>query len=303
MRRARRGGAVHYTWGMSDRLSVLKTYKLFIGGAFPRSESGRSMVVRDASGNVAAHASRASRKDLRAAVEAAREGLAKWAGSSAMLRGQILYRIAEMMEGRKGELAEAIASIEGGSARDEVSTSIDRLVAFAGWADKFAQVLGCNNPVAGPYYNFTSPEPSGVIGIVCPGRPSLLGLISLAAPALCAGNTLIVVASSANPLPAVVLSECLATGDLPAGAVNILTGDRSELIPWLAAHRDIEGIHASGVTEDERRVLEEGAAENLKRVRVRDLAPDEWFDSNRCAGPWWIEPFVEMKTVWHPAAT
>ncbi|MBX3363303.1 MAG: aldehyde dehydrogenase [Phycisphaeraceae bacterium] len=290
---------------MTHRVPVLKTYKLFIGGAFPRTESGRSTPIADGAGRVIAHASRASRKDLRAAVESARSALEKWGNASGMLRGQVLYRVAEMMEGRRAELAEAIAAtgtVSPGDASDEVAWSIDRMVCFAGWADKFAQVLGCNNPVSGPYYNFTIPEATGVAAVVCPDVPSLLALTALAAPVLCAGNTVVVVPSEANPLPSIIFAECCATGDVPGGTVNVLTGPRDELVPWIAGHRDIDAVHASGVSESHAKLLREGAAENLKRVLVRQEQAGGWHDP-RCTSPWWIEPFVEMKTVWHPSAT
>lgn len=292
------------------RLDVLKTYKLYIDGKFPRSESGRSLMVKDATGRVLAHASRASRKDLREAVEAARRAQAGWCGGTAYLRGQILYRLGEMLEARRGEFAELIRSCAtrpakgkraGGAdaAEREVVGAIDRLVHYAGWADKFAQVLGCQNPVASSHYNFTVPEASGVVAVVAPSSPALLGLVSLVAPALVSGNTVVALASEENPLVAAVLGEACATSDLPAGVVNILTGERGELLPFIAAHRDIDAIHAAGLSEAERELLRAGVAENLKRVALR--APSDWFDGE-CQGPWWIEPFVEMKTIWHPAS-
>ncbi len=294
---------------MAARLPIEKTYKLFIGGKFPRSESGRSTPIPDRDGRVVAHVSRASRKDLRDAVEAAREALPKWSGeapggASAMLRSQIVYRIAEMMEGKRGELEAAIGG-DRNAATSEVPAAIDRLVHYAGWCDKHQQVLGCNNAVAGPYYNFTTPEPTGVVAIVCPDECPLLALVSLLAPVLCAGNTAVVLASEANPIPACILAEACATGDLPPGVVNILTGLREELIPHIATHRDINAIHAANTSPDHARILREGAAENLKRVVVRELAPGagtgSWSDPATCESPWWIEPFVEMKTVWHPS--
>ena len=289
---------------MSERLSVLKTYKLYIGGKFPRTESGRSIKVADASGTVVAHTCRSSRKDLRNAVEAARSAQAKWAGASAYLRGQILYRMAEMLEGKRDELASAIAvtgRVKKDAALSEVDASVDRLVAFAGWADKFPQVLGCHNPVTGPYYNFSVPEPTGVVGVVCPDEPSLLGLVSLIAPVLCSGNAVVLLASEANPIPACVLGEVLATSDVPGGVVNVLTGLRDELAEQFALHREIDGVLAAGVSDEHRRVLEAGAAENMKRVRV--LGSDADFDDDRTMeSPWTIEPFVEIKTIWHPAS-
>ncbi|MFZ4573112.1 MAG: aldehyde dehydrogenase family protein [Phycisphaerales bacterium] len=289
---------------MDERITVLKTYKLFIDGKFPRSESGRSMRVDDTGGSVYAHLCKASRKDLRDAVEAARRAQPGWAAATAYNRGQVLYRAAEMLEARRAEFAEALAvgapkRRKGGAVVDEVSMSVDRLVCFAGWADKYAQVLGCNNPVAGPYYNFTSPEPTGVVAVVAPDRPALLGLVSLLAPVICSGNTAVVLASEAFPVAAAVLGEVLATSDVPAGVVNILTGERAELIPQIATHRDIDGVHAAGLPPEHGAALRAGVAENLKRVRVH--ADPDWTDGKACGSPWWIEPFVEMKTVWHPA--
>jgi len=290
---------------MSERMPIAKTYKLFIGGAFPRTESGRSIEVAGPEGRVLAHVCRASRKDLRNAVEAAHAAQPGWAGSNAYLRGQILYRIAEMGEAKRDELVEAVRAVDGrdgAEAAREVDASIDRLVAFAGWTDKLAQALGCANPVAGPYHNFTIPEPSGVVGVVCPDEAPLLGLVSLIAPPICAGCAVVVLASESNPIPAMVLAECCATGDVPGGVVNALTGKRQELIEHFATHREIIGIHAAGVRYEEARTLREGAAENLKRVTLRDRASEAWFDRGECESPWWIEPFVEFKTLWHPSS-
>lgn len=303
---------------MYTRLEVSKTYKLFIDGKFPRSESGRTVAVTDPRGRVVAHVCHASRKDLRDAVSAARKTLPGWRGATAYLRGQILYRMAEMMEGKRGELAAAL--VVGGekpaAAKREVAATIDRLVAYAGWADKFAQVLGCNNAVAGPYYNFTVPEPTGVVAVVAPDAPGLLGLVSLCAPALCAGNAVVAVvgADGGQPIAAAVLAEVFATSDLPGGVLNLLTGTRDELVPVIAGHRDIDAVLAAGVSADQARVLREGAAENVKRVKVLGhTAPGnkgarvtrgevDWFDAAACESPWWIEPVVEMKTIWHPSA-
>lgn len=318
---------------MTRRLDVLKTYKLFIAGQFPRSESGRTIAVAAPAGAVA-HVCRASRKDLRDAVAAARRALPAWSGeapggATPYLRGQILYRMAEMLDARAGEFAEAIAATSPrpatlsraranharpvalrGDAPAEVSAAVDRLVCFAGWADKFAQVLGCNNPVAGPYYNFTIPEPTGVVGVIAPDEPPLLALVSLVAPVLCAGNTCVALASESNPVVAAVFAEVCATSDLPPGVVNILTGLREELVPVFASHRDIDALHAAGVSPEHARLLRAGTAENLKRVVVhpdgtgtpppRARAATDWFDDRAAASPSWIEPFVEFKTVWHP---
>ncbi len=311
----------------TDRLDITKTYKLFINGQFPRSESGRSMPVtvsggKGADGRVLAHVSHASRKDLRDAVESARAAQPKWASATAYNRGQVLYRLAEMMEGKKAELAAAIAEVEGtkartygatkgkpkmasrqggieASSRAQVAGAIDRVVCFAGWADKYGQVLGCNNPVAGPYYNFTVPEATGIVGVIAPDSPSLLGLVSLVLPVLCSGNAVVALASEANPIPAAVLAEACATSDLPPGVVNLLTGKRDELVPHFASHREIMAIHAAGVSPEQARVLRGGVAENLKRVVVRDGPSIDW-TSDGCESPAWIESFVEMKTIWHP---
>lgn len=289
---------------MADRIDVLKTYKLAIDGKFPRSESGRSMEIRTAAGTV--HLCKASRKDLRDAVEAARKAQPGWASATAYLRGQILYRIAEMVEGKRRELAEAIESVKvaGSKAKKltgdrEVTLSVDRLVHYAGWADKYAQVLGCNNPVAGPFYNFTVPEPTGVVVAVCPDEKPLLGLVSLLGPTIVSGNAAVVIASTNNPIPAAVFGEACATGDVPAGVVNILTGERAELLPFVASHRDIDAVIAANLPAEQAAILRKGVAENLKRVSIHegvDLA-----DAAACEHPWWIEPLVEMKTMWHPA--
>lgn len=306
---------------MTERLDVPKTYKLFIGGAFPRSESGRSIAVTDRRGRTMAHISHASRKDLRNAVEAARAALPGWAGATAYNRGQVLYRMAEMLEGKRDEFAALLGAVgpappskrparaRGAIApQREVAAAIDRLVCFAGWADKYAQVLGCANPVAGPYYNFTTPEPAGVVGVIAPDDPPLLGLISLIAPPLCAGNTVVALAGQSNPLIGAVLGEVCATSDVPAGVVNLLTGRRDELVPHFASHRDINAIAAADLSAAEVRPLREGVADNLKRVTIltgaatgRGRGEIDWLDEAQRHSPWSIEPFVEMKTVWHPS--
>jgi acyl-CoA reductase-like NAD-dependent aldehyde dehydrogenase len=299
---------------MTTRLPIAKTYKLFIGGKFPRTESGRSIKIADAAGNTVAHTCHGSRKDLRNAVEAAAKAQPGWAGATAYLRAQILYRLAEMMEGKALELATA-HRLEAGATDSEsasqVAAAIDRVVHYAGWADKYPQVLGCANPVAGPYHNFTVPEPVGVVGIVCPDEHPLLALVSLVAPVVCAGNACVVLASETNPIPACILAEAIATSDMPGGVINILTGCRDELVPHFASHREMAAIHAAGVTPNQRKALELGAAENLKRVTVRENAGaterqsgagNFWLDDLACEGPHWIEPFVEFKTIWHPSS-
>lgn len=289
------------------RLEVTKTYKLFINGEFPRTESGRTTIVRNGDWEVVAHVCHGSRKDLRISVEAARGAAEKWRTRTGYNRAQILYRMAEMAEGKADEFVRAIREVQADvslkDARAEVQASIDRLIAYAGWADKFAQVLGCNNPVAGPYYNFTVPDASGVVAVVAPDEPSLLALVTLVAAPLCAGNTVVALAGQRNPIPACVLGEVCATSDVPPGVINILTGQRAEILPWIADHRDIDGVHAAnlegGAGGDGASILRHGATENIKRVRVREV-PD-WYDDAECESPWWIEPFVEMKTIWHPS--
>jgi acyl-CoA reductase-like NAD-dependent aldehyde dehydrogenase len=263
---------------MSRRLPVRKTYKLFIGGAFPRSESGRTYEAEGQ--NVA----RASRKDVRDAVRAARTALPKWAGMTAYNRGQVLYRLAEMVEARAGEFSELC------SGRPEVERAVDRIVWYAGWADKLAQVLGSSNPVAGPYFNFTVPEPTGVVGLLAPWEPPLLGLVSRLAPALTGGNTVVALASEPRPLAAIELAEALATADVPGGVVNILTGRRGELAPWLASHMDVNALDVTGA-DGGAPDLERAAAANVKRV-VRGRPDGQ--------SPWDIASFLELKTVWHP---
>ena len=294
------------------REPILKTWKLFIGGAFPRTESGRTVIVRDAKDRVVAHCCRGSRKDLRAAVESARSALPGWWNRDAYNRGQILYRMAEMAEGRAAELVDAIRvvpdartgrSSTAAQARAEVERSIDRLVAFAGWCDKFPQVIGCRNPVNGPYHDFTMPEPTGVCVAISPESPSLLGLVSVVAPMLAGGKTVVAFASEVNPLPAMVLAEICATSDVPGGVVNILTGLREELLPEIAAHRDIDAVGGAYESADERRTLELGAADNMKRVRLLDASDTDWADEDARHAPWTIEPFTELKTIWHPSGS
>jgi acyl-CoA reductase-like NAD-dependent aldehyde dehydrogenase len=291
----------------ADRLSVLKTYKLYIGGAFPRTESGRTYLVAGSDGEPLANACRASRKDLREAVRSARGAAGGWAGRTAMNRGQVLYRVAELMEGRADQFTAEVAAAEGSSvvvARASVGRAIDRWVWYAGWTDKIAQVLGSSNPVGAPYFNFTIPEPTGVVGIVAPERSSLLGLVSRMAPVLAGGNVAVVLASEARPLPAVTLSEVLATSDVPGGVVNMLTGFRSELVPVLAAHADVDGLDGWGIPDDLRVGAETAAADSVKRVarrpaRMTDVRFD-WLDDRAAERPEWIAAFLEMKTVWHP---
>ena len=280
-----------------DRLLVRRTAKLFIGGEFPRSESGRTFEVRGADGEMLAHAARASRKDLRDAVKAARGAQASWASRTAYNRGQILYRVAEMMEGRRTQFEDELADAGAGDPQREVSTSIDRWVWYAGWADKLAQVVGGTNPVAGPYFNFTVPEPTGVVGIVAPGEPPLLGLVSRLAPAIVGGNTAVVLAGERAALPAVSLGEVLATSDVPGGVVNLLTGSSRELLPWLAGHMDVNALDLTGCPPELAADVEATAAENVKRVH-RAAAADA-FDPG-AQSPYEITALLELKTVWHP---
>ncbi|MEV0196068.1 aldehyde dehydrogenase family protein [Nonomuraea sp. NPDC050691] len=279
-----------------SRLAVRKTYKLFIGGAFPRSESGRSYAVTSPDGDFLANAARASRKDARDAVVAARKAFPGWSGATAYNRGQILYRVAEMLEGRRAQFADEL-----GLARTEalasVDAAVDRLVWYAGWSDKIAAVHGTANPVAGPYFNLSSPEPTGVVAVVAPADP-LLGLVSVVAPAVVTGNTCVVVASEPSPLAAITFAEVLATSDLPGGVVNVLTGRQAELAPWLAAHMDVNGLDLTGVTDADLALrCEQEAAGNLKRVLRPTPEPADWTADPGLAR---MTRFLETKTVWHP---
>ncbi|MCW2539270.1 MAG: aldehyde dehydrogenase [Frankiales bacterium] len=285
---------------MSDRLDVRKTYKLYIAGAFPRSESGRSYPVSGAGDTVLAHAAQASRKDVRDAVSAARKAFGGWSGATAYNRAQVLYRVAEMMEGRREQFIAEVLAGDGGT-RDAAATvvdaAIDRWVWYAGWADKYAQIAGGANPVAGPYFNFSVPEPSGVVGIVAPQQDSLLGLISVIAPALTTGNTVVVLAATDRPLAAITLSEVLATADLPGGVVNVLTGYVAELAPWLASHRDVNCLDLTGVAAADRVPLAVAAADSVKRVHSPGERAGIGLDEPGLAR---LAAFVEIKTVWHP---
>jgi acyl-CoA reductase-like NAD-dependent aldehyde dehydrogenase len=289
------------------RIDVRKTYKLYIGGQFPRSESGRSYVVSAADGRPIANAVRGSRKDLRDAVRAARGAAQGWADRTAMNRGQILYRVAELMEGRRDQFIAEVAQAEGlraDRAGDAVNRAIDRWVWYAGWADKIAQVLGSANPVASDFFNFTIPEATGVVGIVAPEPSSLLGLVSRLAPPLVAGNSVVALASEIRPLPAITLTEVLATSDVPAGVINVITGRKRELVPWLAAHEDVDALDVWGVPDDLRTDVELSAAESVKRVVRRPAgttdARFDWLDDRASERPEWIAAYLEMKTVWHP---
>jgi acyl-CoA reductase-like NAD-dependent aldehyde dehydrogenase len=282
---------------MSDRVPVKRTAKLFIGGKFPRSESGRSYEVSAHDGKPLARVAQASRKDLRDAVVAARAAQPSWAALTAYNRGQILYRVAELTEGRREQFRAELADAGAADPGRGVDAAIDRWVWYAGWCDKVHQALGATNPVAGPYFNFTIPEPTGVVGIVAPRDQSLLGLVSRLAPAIVSGNTAVVIASESAPLPAVSLTEVLATSDVPSGVVNLLTGKTVELVPWLAGHMDVNAIDVTGVPDDLLPEVERLAAENVKRIH---RAPDADPFSRDAQSPYEITALMEFKTVWHP---
>jgi acyl-CoA reductase-like NAD-dependent aldehyde dehydrogenase len=289
---------------MSDaaaRLAVRKTYKLYIGGAFPRSESGRSYPVTDHKGGFLANAALASRKDARDAVSAARKAFAGWSGATAYNRGQVLYRVAELLEGRRAQFTAEVRAAEGvGNRQAEaaVDAAIDRWVWYAGWSDKITQVRGSANPVAGPYFNFSLPEPAGVVAVLAPQDSSLLGFVSAVAPAVVSGNTVVVLASERFPLPAVSLSEVLATSDVPGGVINVLTGRTAEIAPWLASHMDVNAIDLTGASGGLADELAVAAADNLKRV-VR-TGEEDWAQTPRLDR---MHAYLETKTVWHPAGT
>ncbi|MFF1381506.1 aldehyde dehydrogenase family protein [Streptomyces sp. NPDC058308] len=286
---------------MSDRLTVLKTYKLYVGGKFPRSESGRVYEVTDSKSKWLANAPLASRKDARDAVVAARKAQGGWAGATAYNRGQVLYRVAEMLEGRKDQFVREVADAEGISkskAVAQVDAAIDRWVWYAGWTDKIAQVVGGANPVAGPFFNLSTPEPTGVVAVVAPQESSFLGLVSVVAPVIATGNTAVVVAAEKSPLPALSLGEVLATSDVPGGVVNILTGKTAEIAAPLAAHQDVNAIDLTGADADLARDLEIAAADNLKRV----LRPQP-VDFSADPGTHRLTAFLETKTVWHPTGS
>lgn len=285
---------------MSKRLQVLKTYKLAIGGKFPRGESGRVIPAQSLDGRTAlGNFCVASRKDFRDAAVAARKAQPGWAKASAYLRGQILYRAAEIAEQRAPELTHELTRAGVRNAADEVTTAIDRLVHYAGWTDKFTQLFGSVNPVASSHFNFTSPEPTGIVVAICPDAPALLGLVSVIAPAILSGNTVIVLASETVPLVAITLAEILATSDLPGGVVNTLTGKRAELAPHFASHMDINAIVDASGDPAVAETLRAGSALNLKRVATRSLAAKDWF-SAKAEDPYWVLDTVEMKTAWHP---
>jgi len=284
------------------RADVRKTYKLYIGGAFPRSESGHSYVVNDAKGKFLANAALASRKDARDAVVAARGAFSGWASRTAYNRGQVVYRIAEVMEDRRPQFVDALQSSEGLTSRQassELDTAVDRLVWYAGWADKLTQVVGNANPVAGPFFNLSTPEPTGVVAVLAPQSSSLLGLVSVVAPVIISGNTCVVVSSYERPLPAVTFAEVLATSDVPGGVVNLLTGSAETVGPWLASHMDVNAIDLCGLAGSAELAaeLEVASAENLKRVRRAPAAEPDWTLEPELSA---MTDYLETKTVWHP---
>ena len=280
-----------------DRIAVRKTYKLYIGGAFPRSESGRSYEVSGVDGGFLANAAQASRKDARDAVVAARKAQPGWAKATAYNRGQVLYRVAEMLEGRRAQFVAELRAAGSPDPAAEVDAAIDRWVWYAGWTDKLAAVLGTVNPVAGPYFDFSAPEPTGVVAVLAPQRSALLGLVSAVAPVVAGGNTCVVVASQDRPLPAITLAEVLATSDLPGGVVNLLTGHTAEIAPWLAAHADVNALDLTGADPAQAVELEIAAAQTVKRVLAAPAAEPDW---SADPGLRRLSAFLETKTVWHP---
>lgn len=292
---------------LPERVGVRKAYKMLIGGQFVRSESGRYIQVADPMelGGTKENVPWGSRKDVRDAVVVARGAWEGWAGRTAYNRGQILYRLGEMLEARHGELTRSLerGGLDGSAAAAEVSATIDRCVSYAGWADKYQSLFASLNPVAGPHFNFTVPESMGVVGVVAPARPALLGLLGAVLPIITSGNTVVVLASEADPRTALVLGEALATSDLPAGVINVITGRASELLVHLAKHMDVSAIDLHGVEPSLVKKAEEAAILNVKRVRTRSLDDAAWFDADGASSPRWIERFVEMKTIWHPAGS
>ena len=278
-----------------ERIPVAKTYKLFVGGAFPRSESGRTYPVSDAAGGFLANVAQGSRKDVRDAVAAARKAFPGWAGATAYNRGQVIYRIAEMLEGRRAQFVELLEQAGADRPGASVDAAVDRFVHFAGWTDKIAAVFGGANPVSGPFFSFSTPEPTGVVAVLAPPTDPLLGLVSVLAPVICSGNTVVLLASADQPLPAIALAEVLATSDLPGGVVNILTGRPAEMAPHLAAHGDVNALDLTGADGELRVALEQAASGTVKRVHA-PATPD----FHRPPGTARMRAFLEVKTVWHP---
>jgi acyl-CoA reductase-like NAD-dependent aldehyde dehydrogenase len=294
--RRRPGSEIVPVEGEAGRLGVKKTWKLYIGGAFVRSESGRYLITSDGADNYP----RASRKDARDAVKAAIAARGGWSGRTAYNRGQILYRLAEVLEGRRAELADSLS--RGGVADPdrEIDASIDRAVSYAGWSDKFQSLFASSNPVAGPHFGFSIPEPMGVVAIAAPDEPVLLGLVGSICPVIVSGNVAVVVASEHDPRTPLTLAECLATSDLPGGVVNLLTGTRTELLSHLAKHMGVRALDLWNIEGETAAELERVAADNVKRVTRRTLSADDWYDEAGGTSPTWIENFIETKTVWHP---
>ncbi|MBC8310388.1 MAG: aldehyde dehydrogenase family protein [Planctomycetes bacterium] len=288
-----------------SRLTVPKTYKLYIGGKFPRTESGRSLAIENQKGETVAHICHGSRKDFREAVESANKAFGAWSGVTGYLRGQIMYRMAEMLEGRREEFVAAImvtSNVTVSAARKEVDASVDRLVRFAGWTDKHQQIIGCANAVAGDYYNFTVPQPQGVVVALSPKTPPLLGLVTCIAAPLCSGNTVVAIGSDSHPIPTAILGEVCQTSDVPAGVINILTGYQKDIIEHVATHRQVAAVYASDLSKKDRVILEEGGSESMKRLHFVSVDEETWYDNSAMASPWEVEPFVEHKTIWHPSA-
>ena len=285
-----------------SRIEVRKTYKLYVDGDFPRSESARSYPALDHRGEVVARVAAGTRKDLRGAVRAARRAQPGWAGRTGYNRGQIIYRIAEMVEDRAAAFAAQVrlAGVGRARARHEVSRSVDRLVWYAGWADKYQQVMGNLNPVSGPFFNISTPEPTGVVGVIAPEEPALLGLVSRVAPVIVSGNTAVVLASELWPTPAITLAEAMATADLPGGVVNVLTGPKSGMAPYLASHLDVNAIDVYGADPEMMADLEEAAASGVKRVVRPPEGRIDWVRDRQAQSPYAIAAFTEIKTVWHP---
>ncbi len=288
-----------------SRLTVPKTYKLYIGGKFPRTESGRSIVIENQKGETAAHICHGSRKDFREAVESANKAFGAWSEITGYLRGQIMYRMAEMLEGRREEFVAAIMvtrQVTISVARKEVDASVDRLVRFAGWTDKHQQVIGCSNSVAGDYYNFTVPQPQGVVVAIAPKTPSLLGLVTSIAAPLCSGNTVVAIGSDTHPIPTAILGEVCQTSDVPAGVINILTGYQKEFMEHVAGHRQVAAVYAADLSKKDRVTIEEGGSDSMKRLHFVSVDEETWYDNSEMASPWEVEPFVEYKTIWHPSS-
>lgn len=288
------------------RAGIIKTYKLFVGGKFPRTESGRYLTVNHPkSGKHLASYCQASRKDLRDAVVTARKAQPGWAGKSSYLRGQILYRIAEMLEGRAASMASEISDCSGVStatAKSEINATIDRILYYAGWADKYSQVFGSTNPVASSHFNFSIPEPTGIVGVICPDKPALLALATLIAPVILSGNSAVVLVSEKFPLPAITLAEVIASSDVPGGVINLLSGSRAELAPHFAQHMDINAIIDGSGDDAIASTLKEGSSTNLKRVTIRNIREASW-SGKTGRNPYFILDSVELKTLWHPVGT